>query len=297
MDGILGGNLSNTGTRGGFFDDGKQALTVKERIGFVPTSVWVPDWRLVKRLKDLVGDRAQSRQLKTSGLKNLPKTKTKGKLVNNENYVSIFNPHLAMMILSAYCPPKARIYDPFAGGGTRGFIAAAMGHRYYGREIRMEEVQRIKAQQKKLGLPFAISCNDARKPVTVKHKFDFSYTCPPYYNLEVYSDMPADLSAMGTYDDFLTGIHQTLASTFPAMKAGSLTAWVVGNFRIGDELKHFNGDLISLARGIGYKLHDEIVWQGASSLAKLRAGNFEKARKSVRIHEYIVLLRKPFGKD
>ena len=57
-------------------------------------------------------------------------------------------------------------------------------------------------------------------------------------------------------------------------------------------LIHFNGDLIRLAKKAGFKLHDEIVFEGASSVAKLRSGAFVTNRKSVRVHEYVIILKK-----
>jgi hypothetical protein len=78
------------------------------------------------------------------------------------------------------------------------------------------------------------------------------------------------------------------------MKHNTLSCFVVGNFRnsVG-ELEHFNGDLVSIAKSVGFKLHDELIWRGASNIANQRAGQFEANRKSIRVHEYILVFRKP----
>ena len=341
-------NLDRIKKRKTLFGGDKQDLTMRSRIGFLPISIWKPDWRIVSTLKRIIGDFGQTRPLdsdRSTGLcgtrkaqksqnarangntyrrslskhkspknkstkggpRGLPSSKNKstggwhatggrnGHLSTGmqRDNISIFNPHLALMILSAYCPLKARIYDPFAGGGTRGFAASAMGFSYFGREIRKEEVQRIKEHQQRLKLPFDISCEDAQLLLPKKNAYDFSYTCPPYWNMEVYSDMGGDLSNADTYPEFLQGIKKVLRVTYDGLKPGALAVWVVGNFRTGHELLHFNGDVIRCAKAVGFQLHDELIFWGAAGQAASRCGQFSKNRKAVRVHEYIIVLKKP----
>jgi len=320
---ILQHNLENVRVRKDVFGNEKKDLTVKGRIGFVPISIWKCNWGLTKKLKRIIGDFGRSRSLDVNvsseicgyrhksqnyrshgnSYRNTLNKSTGGWHKTGPLYggcstdvyddVSIFNPHLALMILSAYCPKGAYIYDPFAGGGTRGFIAAAMGFRYYGREIRQVEIDRIKQIQKKLKLKFHIRCADAKSKPPKNEAFDFSYTCPPYWNMEVYSAMADDLSNAHTYEQFLSGLKKVLISTYKALKPGALSIWVVGNFRHGHRLLHFNGDLVRVAGEVGFQLHDEIIFWGGSGQAGSRSGMFVKNRKSIRIHEYIVILKKP----
>ena len=280
---LLDKNLDNVETEKDLFGSGAKKLSMKERIGFVPISIWQPDWNIVKQLKKIVGDDAVTR--KNSG--------SLGYLGSRDKKTSIFNPHLSQMILSAYCPPKAKIYDPFAGGGTRGFIAVAMQHKYWGLEIREEEVNRIKGQQKVLNLSFDITVGDAQYCPFEENFFDFSYTCPPYYNLEVYSKLETDLSSAKTYIDFLKMLKLCMIGVYKGLKKGGLSVWVVGNFRDSKgELTPFNSHLVMLAKKIGFKLHDELIFWGASKCAAQRSGQFEANRKSVRVHEYIIIFKK-----
>lgn len=260
----------------------RDKLSMKDRIGFLPISIWQPDWNITTALKKIVGDTGETRELVGKQMN----------LMGSKYNTSIFNPHLAQMILSAYCPSNALIYDPFAGGGTRGFIATAMGHRYCGVELRQEEVDRIIHQQNTLKKMFIIKQGDSKD----KHfdtQFDFCYTCPPYYNLEVYSKLENDLSNAPTYNEFLCGMLNIMRTTYSLMKSGSLSVFVVGNFRDKNGyLIHFNGDLVQIANSVGYKLHDELIFWGASKCAAQRCGQFEANRKSVRVHEYILIFKK-----
>ena len=277
-------NLDNIKEDVDLFGGVHKRLEMSERIGFVPLSIWQPNWETVRKLKDLVGDAGETRNL----------VGRKMALLGSKYTTSIFNPHLAQMILSAYCPTKAKIYDAFAGGGTRGFIAAAMGHEYTGVEIRQEEVDRILSKQQELNTRFAINCADSRTYDIAKEYFDFSYSCPPYYDLEVYSTIDGDMSNVATYDEFLSMLKQSLETSFNGLKPGALCIWVVGNFRDkkGD-LRHFNGDTVRLGQEVGFKLHDELIFWGAAGIAAQRAGQFVANRRSVRVHEYMVIFRKP----
>lgn len=277
-------NLDNIKVDIDLFGEEHKRLSVSERIGFIPLSIWQPDWNIVKTLKPIVGDAGQSRELQGN----------KMNLLGSKYTTSIFNPHLAQMILSAYCPPKAKIYDAFAGGGTRGFIAASMGHDYFGVEIRLNEVERIKNQQKELGTYFGIECADSQDFSPEQGAYDFSYSCPPYYDLEVYSAINGDMSNVATYEEFLAMLRNSLTRTYEVLKPDALCIWVVGNFRDRKgELRHFNGDVARMGREIGFILHDELIFWGASGIAAQRAGNFVANRKSVRVHEYILIFKKP----
>jgi len=278
---ILKNNLDNINTDINLWGEEIKKLKLADRIGFCPISIWIPDWNIVKKLKKIIGDKGETRKTLNSAYGYMPGT-------------SIFNPHLAQMILSAYCPYNAKIFDPFGGGGTRGFIAVAMGHNYTGIEIREEEVDRIIKQQKKLNVFFEIICCDCRIYPIKDNTYNFSYTCPPYYNLEIYSRLDGDMSNANSYHDFLEMIKDALIVNYRALQPGALAVWVVGNFRNNNHsLVHYNGDLIRLAQSIGFQLWDELIFWRASGNAVCRSSQFSANRKSVRVHEYILILKKP----
>jgi DNA modification methylase len=259
--------------------------SMNKRLGFLPNSLWKPNDSITKELKQIIGDTAQVR-------KTLNSSRSDRRSGVNGGKCSVFNPHLAQMILSAYCIPNANIFDAFGGGGTRGYISTRMGHKYTGIEIRGEEVDRIKQMFDKWGINFDILLGDSRN-FKLDKKFDFSFTCPPYYDLEVYSKMDGDLSAYQTYEEYLNNLKKCIKTTYDCLKDNSLSIWVVGNFRNKKgELEHLNGDLIRIAKEVGFKLWDEIIWMGASNVALTRCGKFEVNRKCVRMHEYIIILKK-----
>lgn len=255
------------------------------RLGFLPSSLWKPNINITKELKEIINDNAQVRPT-------LNAHRSDRKHGVNKERCSIFNPHLAQMILSAYCPLNARIYDAFGGGGTRGYVATKMGHKYMGIEIRKEEVERLKEQMRKWNLYFDMFLGDSRK-YNPKGSFNFAFTCPPYYDLELYSNLEGDLSNAKNYQDYLRMLKDVMQIIYNSLEKDCFSVFVVGNFRdIKGELEHLNGDLIRMGKEIGFKLWDEIIWMGASNVALTRCGQFGINRKSVRMHEYIVVLKK-----
>lgn len=266
-----------------FYDCGDKSM--KARLGFLPSSLWKPDATITKFLKELINDKSQTRETLNSNRSDRRHGVNNGKC-------SVFNPQLAQMILAAYAPMNGKIYDPFGGGGTRGYIATKMGYNYTGVEIRKEEYNRVLAQMKEWNLNFKFILADSVK-YRPNESFDFIYTCPPYYDLEVYSDMEEDLSNAPSYMEYLNMLQKVLKNCYDVLKKDSFAVFVVGNFRNKKgELEHLNGDLITKAKEVGFKLWDELIWMGASNVALTRCGKFEKNRKSVRMHEYIIILKK-----
>lgn len=59
---------------------------------------------------------------------------------------SIFDPVLCELAYRWFAPPGGVVLDPFAGGSVRGIVAAALGRRYVGVELRGEQVAANRAQ-------------------------------------------------------------------------------------------------------------------------------------------------------
>lgn len=256
---------------------------VKEKLGFLPLSIWnIDNQESAKLKKNLLGIEKYSS----------PKEGKACYAQGTTDFFSAFSPLLSSMILKAYAPEKVRIFDPFAVP-ARALIASLLGHKYIGINLSEEQIAEIQKVSKKHNVAPNIKKANAMEyrenPVC-----DFSFTCPPYYNLEQYSNQKwDDLSALPSYTRFLKYMSKVIENVYSSLKPNSFFCCVVGNFRDKKgELLHFNGDFIHLAKEVGFKLHDEIVLHTASSLASRRVGFFLKNKKSVRVHEYLLVLRR-----
>lgn len=119
--------------------------------------------------------------------------------------VSIFDPALCEVLYHWFCPENGNILDPFAGGSVRGIVANYLDFNYTGIDIRQEQIYSNYIQGKDITpdkLPNWI-CGDSNKVLdTINEEFDFVFSCPPYADLEVYSDLEDDISNM-PYDQFI----------------------------------------------------------------------------------------------
>src|SRR5574343_129299 len=127
---------------------------------------------------------------------------------------SIFDPVLCELAYRWFSNEGDAVLDPFAGGSVRGVVASSLARRYVGIELRPEQVE-ANRDQAHLGssiTPRWIE-GDARRAADLLDdaEFDLVFTCPPYADLEVYSDDPRDLSNM-PYDMFLDGYAEALSA-------------------------------------------------------------------------------------
>ena len=211
---------------------------------------------------------------------------------------SIFDPVVCELVYHWFCPHKeSKILDPFAGGSVRGIVANTMGHKYTGIELREEQVLSNQEQAKRIleqdNQPKWIE-GDSNQ---ILDKFegqqiDFIFSCPPYGNLEIYSNMKEDISNMD-YPQFLKIYESIIAKSCKLLKQGQLACFVVGEFR--DKQGHYYGfvpDTIRAFTKCGMKYYNEIILLNAIGSASVRANTAMKNRKIVKIHQNILVFKK-----
>ena len=142
-------------------------------------------------------------------------------------------------------------------------------------------------------------CGDAAVEVErlEAESFDFLFTCPPYGNLEIYSDDPRDLSAAKSYAEFLGGFEAIIARACSRLRADRFAAIVVSDFR-GDWTKDgcyagFRSDAIHAFEKAGLRLYNEAVLVAPAASLPLRAARiFSGGRKLGRMHQDLLVFVK-----
>ena len=213
---------------------------------------------------------------------------------------SIFDPVLAELALRWWCPAGGRVLDPFAGGSVRGLVAAKLGMHYTGIDLRPEQVQANEQQAASFGpVPGAarwINGDSRELPGLIgeAEPFDFILSCPPYFDLEVYSDRPEDLSAAGNYTDFLEAYREIIGHACARLAPNAFACWVIGDVRDARGWFHgITGDTVRAFEDAGMRLYnDAILLTPAGSLPMRARGQFEKSRKLGKTHQYVLI----FGK-
>lgn len=213
--------------------------------------------------------------------------------------VSTFDPVLAEIIYEWFVPCQcAKVFDCFAGGVTKGAVAVAKGHSFIGIDIRSSQVEVNNERANAFsvaGHHLRYVCDDGRnllKYIGVASQ-DLFISCPPYYNLEVYSDLAGDASNQPTYQDFIGILRDAFEKAVKCLKRNRFAVVIVGDIR-NDKGEYYNfpGDVISIFQDCGCAFLDDIVLFRPDATANLRAKKYMKSRKVVRVHERVLVFYK-----
>lgn len=209
---------------------------------------------------------------------------------------SIFDPVLTELLYRWFCPPGGLILDPFAGGSVRGIVASVLGFRYAGFDLRAEQVAANRAQAAAICPECPPSWHTGDSATQVPQwagQADFVFSCPPYGNLEIYSDAPDDLSAM-PHDEFLTAYRAIIGAAVNKLKPDRFAAFVVGDFRCKKGFyRNFTGKTVAAFEAAGARLYNEAILVTAVGSLPIRAGKqFKSGRKLGKTHQNILVFCK-----
>lgn len=212
---------------------------------------------------------------------------------------SIFDPVLTELAYRWFSPEGGLILDPFAGGSVRGVVASKLGRQYIGHELREEQVAANRDQADEIcaddALPPAWICGDSRliDRTCADVEADFVFSCPPYADLEVYSDAAADLSNM-SYADFLAAYREIIAKACARLKDDRFACFVVGDVRAPDgSYRNFVGDTVQAFLDAGLKLYNEAILITAVGSLAIRVGRqFTIGRKLGKTHQNVLVFVK-----
>ena len=211
---------------------------------------------------------------------------------------SIFDPVLCELAYKWYCPDGGRVIDPFAGGSVRGAVAAILGLDYCGVDLRPEQVEANASQMEVIGdvpgrAAWVVGDSSDGSLMSTLGAAQFMLTCPPYGDLETYSDDPADLSNM-PLEQFNETYAACLANAVARLEDNSFAVIVVGDYRDKKgSLVDFVSTTIAAMRGAGCDLYNEGILITPVGTLALRVGRqFEIARKLGKSHQNVLVFVK-----
>ena len=209
---------------------------------------------------------------------------------------SVFDPFLCEVLYTWFNIEGGTILDPFAGGSVRGIVAEKLGFKYTGIELRKEQVESNIEQAQTIGVnPKWIIGDSNKKLDEIWSQFDLSLTCPPYYDLEVYSDEEGDISNLQTYEEFLDFYGQIIKKTIDKTKDNRFIIYVVSNFRDKNgAMRDFVGDTIRLhTKHSGVVFYNDIILANAIGTLPVRVSSqFPKNRKVGKRHQNVLVFYK-----
>jgi len=223
---------------------------------------------------------------------------TVAKEKNTADYVSVFDPVLCEVLYHWFCPENGTILDPFAGGSVRGIVANYLGYKYTGIDIRQEQIDSNREQAMDI-LPidnqpqWYVGDSNMLLDDNWQTKFDMVMSCPPYADLEVYSDLEGDISNK-PYKQFLELYESIIDKSCKLLKKGGYACFVVGEVR--DKNGFYIGfvpDTIKAFEKCGMKFYNEAILLNAIASASMRANGNMKSKKLVKVHQNVLIFIKP----
>jgi hypothetical protein len=122
---------------------------------------------------------------------------------------------------------------------------------------------------------------------------DFVFSCPPYADLERYSDDPRDLSTFG-YEAFRKALAEIIAKTCAYLKPDRFACFVVGDVR--DKAGNYYGfpsHVIEAFQAAGLALYNEAILVTAVGSLPIRAAKqFATSRKLGKTHQNVLVFVK-----
>jgi DNA modification methylase len=204
---------------------------------------------------------------------------------------SIFDPVLCELAYRWFCPERGAVLDPFAGGSVRGIVAACLGRSYTGIDLRPEQIAANEKQAGRIGVAPRWLEGDSRNLAELApDPVDFVFSCPPYADLEVYSDDPRDLSTLA-YAEFLAAYRAIIAAAAGLLKENRFACFVVGDVRDAKGFyRSFVADTIVAFQDVGLKLYNEAILVTAVGSLPIRVGKqFGSYRKLGKTHQNVLV--------
>jgi DNA modification methylase len=248
------------------------------------------DWqKRKKRWNVLINDKGQAREGVLGG------SESKKDVMNKMKGSSILDAVLAELMIKWFTEENFKTFDPFAGDTVFGFVSAFLKRPFEGIELREEQASFNQLQCDINGLPAKYFCDSSEnmdKYIENESK-DFIFSCPPYADLEVYSDLEDDLSTM-SHEDFFKMYSKILQNTYKKLKNDRFAVVVTSEVRNKKgEYIQLVGKTISLMVEAGYMFYNDIILVNSVGTLPMRTGrHMNSGRKVGRRHQNVLVFYK-----
>lgn len=245
-------------------------------------------WQERKRYwKEKIGDKGQARDVAVySGMHKI----TGDKFEN----ASILDPVLSELACRWFMPEAGNTFDTFAGDTVFGYVSASLGNHFTGIELRQEQVDFN--SRACAGLDVKYICDDGQNVALHlgEETQDLFFSCPPYYDIEQYSDLPNDASNQDTYEDFYKIIDKAFTQAITRLKQNRFAVIVCGDVRDKKTGAYygFPDDIKQTFSRSGMILYNELILVDPVGSARLRAGKYMQHRKCPKVHQNVLVFYK-----
>lgn len=210
--------------------------------------------------------------------------------------VSLLDPVLAEIMTNWFSFKGAKSFDVFAGDTIFGFVNSWLENEFTGIELRQEQAEFNQQRVDAFDLPAKYINDDGRNCLSyfAENSQDFLFSCPPYFDLEVYSDLPDDASNQKNYAEFLELIDTAFSNAIKCLKNDRFAVIVVGDVRNKEDggYYRFPDHIKEIFERNGMKLYNEIILLNQIGTGHLRAKGYMLNRKVVKLHQNVLVFYK-----
>ena len=184
----------------------------------------------------------------------------------------------------------ARVSALAANGADK--IAATIGAREYAMMVDNDDAKHGTATEK-IRPAIEYVCGDAIEVLDAAPAADLIFSCPPYGDLEVYSDDPRDLSNM-EWHTFVAAYKRVVLKACKRLRPDRFACFVVGDFRdLRGYYRNFAGETINAFRECGLELYNEAILVTSVGSASMRVTRqFNGGRKLCKTHQNVLVFCK-----
>lgn len=267
--------------------------TMSDYFGVAPFSILNTtdkDWiNRKQRWNKLINDTGQARKNVLAG------GNSEKDVMNNMNGSSILDAVLAELMIKWFTEDGFTTFDPFAGDTVFGFISGYLKRPFEGIELRQEQVDfnQMQCNRENLNCKYICDTSENMDKYIENESKDFIFSCPPYADLEVYSDLKEDLSTM-SHEDFFKVYEKILKNTYNKLKNDRFAVIVTS------EVRNKKGEYIRLVPNTinimveaGYIYYNDIILMNSVGTLPMRTGRHMNAgRKIGRRHQNVLVFYK-----
>ena len=267
--------------------------TMSDYFGVAPFSILNTtdkDWiNRKQRWNKLINDTGQARKNVLAG------GNSEKDVMNNMNGSSILDAVLAELMIKWFTEDGFTTFDPFAGDTVFGFVSGYLKRPFEGIELRQEQVDfnQMQCNRENINCKYICDTSENMDKYIENESKDFIFSCPPYADLEVYSDLKEDLSTM-SHEDFFKVYEKILKNTYNKLKNDRFAVIVTS------EVRNKKGEYIRLVPNTinimveaGYIYYNDIILMNSVGTLPMRTGrHMNAARKIGRRHQNVLVFYK-----
>lgn len=264
--------------------------TYKDVMDFVPRSVWEINSRS-KIVKELFEDDLEKHTcLRTED----------GHPISIKQNLSVFNPILGANILKIWSDVGDLVIDPFSGR-DRALITNYMERNYVGYEISPTTynklITKVSNWEHRKNYEVTIHNSDGTQLEhdVVDDKYDFSYSCPPYWFKEKYESVEGQLSDLKKESEWIDSIERCAINLSKCLKKNAYAVFVIADIRDKGEMIPLHCQWTTAFLKHGFKLKDTII-NKTNPMNNSGINGFLKNRIMQKSHEYVLVFQNKHGK-